>query len=175
MTPPRGGGEYPPTSISTRYRPGSSSSLRDDGEMAYDWYAPGPSGRQRSVSNARSYQNLPYGYEYGERPISRQQEQPHYSDPVRYASLRRAPPSGVMGGRERVLHRVPTNGSSESSEGSEEQGVRVEVSAVEGGGYAVRREEEEEAEVLSEEKKGKSKGKDLSKYGSVRKRKGGRR
>lgn len=173
MTPPRVGGEYPPTSISTRYRPGSSSSLRDDGEMAYDWYGPG---RQRSVSNARSYQNLPYGYEYGERPISRQRGD-HYAEPVRYANLRRVPPmSPAVAGRDRNLQRVPTNGSSDSSEGSEEQGVRVEVSAVDGGGYAVRRgEEEEEPEVLSDAKK-KVKGKDLSKYsGSVRKRKAGKK
>jgi hypothetical protein len=71
-------------------------------------------------------------------------------------------------GRERPLQRVSTSGSSGSS-GSEEQGVRVEVLAGEGGGYAVQREEEEEPVV--EERKGKSKGKDLGKYGSVRKRK----
>lgn len=167
VTPPRNS-EYPPTSISTRYRPGSSSSLRDDGsgDAAYDWY--GPPARRRSGSNARSYQNVPYGYEYGERPRSQQQAE-HYSEPVRYASLRRVPPNLTSGlGRERPLQRVSTSGSSGSS-GSEEQGVRVEVLAGEGGGYAVQREEEEEPVV--EERKGKSKGKDLGKYGSVRKRK----
>lgn len=160
-TPPR---EYPPTSISTRYRPGSSSSLRDDNLLDYDGY-----GRQRAGSNVRSYQNFPYGYEYDAlRPNSHQQQQEFYGqgEPVRYANLRRMPPRESLVresfGRDGPLQRVP---SSESS-GSEEAGVRVEVSANENGGYAVRR-EEGEGESGGKEKKEK-----VRSSAVVRKRKG---
>jgi hypothetical protein len=141
VTPPREYGNSPPVALSTRYRrPGSSSSLRDEGGDAYGYAAPG---RPRTVSNARSYQNMPpmYGYEYGEPPRE------HYADPVRYASLRRAAPP-FLRTRSGTMQRSGSSGSSES----EGQGVRVEVAALEGGGYAVQREDAVE-DVLEEGKK----------------------
>ncbi|CZT18089.1 uncharacterized protein RCC_03928 [Ramularia collo-cygni] len=167
--------EYPPSSMSTRYRPGSSSSLRDDGDAPYDYY--GSPGRRASVSSAQRYRDMPsYGYEYGERPISRHQhhQQEFGESPlsVRYAGLRRAaPPSATpMTARDRDrMQRLPSGESSASSEGSEEQGVRVEVRVEEGGGYAVV--EEDVSEGKKEKKDSREKDRDKRGVsGSVRKR-----
>ena len=132
------------------YRPESSGSNRSLPQEDMDWYPP-PS-RTRSASNAQqwaAYDSYDMPAAHGRRNVSGppapgHQQGPPYPNDVRYASLRRAPPSGSPlsqqhGARESYgggsgLRRVETS-SSDSSDG---QGVQIDILEDERGGYSIR-------------------------------------
>lgn len=135
--PPR----YYPNGVSVRPESqGSNRSFPDD----VDWYPPPPS-RTRSASNAQyaSYRGAPPDDYDMAPPMPAAQGRRHASGPpdVRYAKLRRAPPSSsplaqrtATPGQGSGLRRVETS----SSSSSDDQGVQVDIVPDENGGYTVR-------------------------------------
>ncbi|CAK4029652.1 Hypothetical predicted protein [Lecanosticta acicola] len=128
---------YYPAAPRPESREGSSRPYPDD----VDWYPPPPS-RTRSASNAQ-YTGYRHPEDYDMAPPGpAAQGRRHASGPpdVRYANLRRAPPSSSpLATRSQpagsALRRVETSSSSSSSE---DQGVQVDIVPDDNGGYQVR-------------------------------------
>lgn len=137
--------ESTPPDAYSRYFPAARPESRDGPSRAYhedmDWYPPPPS-RTRSASNAQypGYR-LPEDYEMAP-PGPAAQGRRHVSGPpdVRYANLRRVPPSSSPLATARAppastgLRRVETS----SSSSSDDQGVQVDIVPDENGGYSIR-------------------------------------
>ncbi|KAI5358522.1 hypothetical protein Slin15195_G109700 [Septoria linicola] len=133
------------------YRPESSGSNRSMAQEDMDWYPP-PS-RTRSASNAQQWAAYEYdtaappmpAAHHGRRNVSGPPAPGHlppYPNDLRYAPLRRVPPSASPLSQQRSaresygsgLRRVETS-SSDSSDG---QGVQIDILEDSHGGYAIR-------------------------------------
>lgn len=148
--PPR---YYHPSAGARPESSGSNRSMPDD----IDWYPPPPSPRNRSASNAHqyaAYRGGPDDYDVPP-PLPAAQGRRNVSGPadVRYASLRRVPPSSSpLAPRPAMQHASsdPAGGARKlsslgqelertSSSSSDDQGVQVSIVPDAGGGYSINR------------------------------------
>ena len=166
-TPPERTAEYAQYPLPRYYHPGTSRpdssgsnrSLPDD----IDWYPPPPTGRNRSSSNVPYPGGYTTDYEGALLPAAQGRRNVSGPPDVRYANLRRAPPSSSPLAQRPVpghaRHSDPavtgmvkrTSGlsqevggsseSSESSSSSDDQGVQVEIVPDSNGGtgYSINR------------------------------------